>query len=87
MPLPLGCIQGSVCGPKFYNIYANDLSMMIPEGEPTLFADNSAVNLCGNDLPKLTQRMNTLIDNLSLWCKANKLYLNTEKNYMYACNQ
>ena len=46
-----------------------------------LYADDISILLSGSDLQKLVREMNTELELISEWFKANKLTLNIDKTY------
>ena len=84
----LGVIQGSKCGPLFYDIYANDISKICEEREYLMFADDTVLIYSGPNLDSLVENVNTRLDNITDWCKFNKLSLNSDKcKYMLVTNR
>ena len=75
----LGVIQGSRCGPLYYDVYSSDLKHLCSEEEFLMFADDTSLVYTGNDLPALTQHVNQRLSVISDWCKFNKLSLNGNK--------
>ena len=83
----LGVIQGSKCGPLFYDIYANDISKLCGEKEYLMFADDTVLVYTGTNLNDLILQVNSRLDTIADWCKFNKLSLNSEKcKYMVVSN-
>ena len=62
-----GVPQGSVLGPLFYIIYANDMAKIVRNCEVTLYADDSI------------SKMQEDINSLSNWCSTNGIMANTGK--------
>ena len=52
----LGIIQGSKCGPLFYDIYSNDLIFLCSSDENILFADDTCLVYTGESLELLVLR-------------------------------
>ena len=75
----LGVIQGSRCGPLYYDIYSSDLKHLCSEDEFLMFADDTSLIYTGTDLPALTEHVNQRLSVVSDWCKYNKLSLNGNK--------
>ena len=75
----LGVIQGSRCGPLYYDIYSSDIKNLCSDDEFLMFADDTCLVYTGNDLPALTEHVNKRLAVVSDWCKFNKLALNGNK--------
>ena len=74
-----GVAQGSVVGLLLFLIYTNDLLSHLKYSKAYHFADNTNITLSDSSPKTLTQRMNYDLRKLSMWLRANKLSLHTEK--------
>ena len=74
-----GMPQGSVLGPLFYIIYANDVSKIVKKCGVALYADDTVLYTANdnfvNSISKLQEDMNSLND----WCTRNGIKANTDK--------
>ena len=75
----IGVPQGSCLGPLFFNIYTNDMHNLFPNLTTTMFADDTILSKCGDDLQTLISDLNEELKKLNDWCNFNKLALNTDK--------
>ncbi len=75
-----GVPQGSILGPLLFLLYINDIVKTTPKLEFLLFADDTSIFLSGKDLKSMESTLNTELDNISNWLKANKLSLNIKKS-------
>ena len=83
MVVTCGVPQGSVLGPLLFIIYTNDLPINIKHAKSILFADDTTLYYSSKCIQDLYHTMNSELDILSDWFKANKLSLNAKKtNYM-----
>ena len=79
-----GIPQGSILGPLFFITYMNDIFHASKNLFNILYADDTSILLSGSDLQKLVHEMNTELELISEWLKANKLTLNIDKIYYMA---
>ena len=71
--------QGSVLGPKFFNIYLNDLFYLFDEISVCNLADDTTPYACDMDLPSLIRRLEQNIPSIIFWFDANFMALNEGK--------
>jgi hypothetical protein len=75
--------QGSILGPLLFLICINDLCNASNIVELILFADDTNIFFSHNNLPLLMNIINSEMNKLSEWFRANKLSINAKKsNYM-----
>ena len=74
-----GVPQGSVLGPLFYIIYANDLSNIVKNCEIALYADDTVLYTSSKNFDVSVNKLQEDIDSLSHWCKENGIMANTDK--------
>ena len=75
-----GVPQGSVLGPFLFLIYINDIYKSDPIAEFHLFADDTALFCANKNISQLKNNINTSLDNIANWLKANKFTLNMDKS-------
>ena len=74
-----GVPQGSILGPLFFLLYINDLNNVSTVVELILFADDTNLFMSHKDPVYLAASINSELNNLSAWFKANKLSFNLKK--------
>ena len=70
-----GVPQGSNLGPLLFLIYINDIHVFSPQVKFHLFADDTCIFHSSKDATTLQRDLNTSLENVSNWLKANKLTL------------
>ena len=77
--MKIGVPQGSSLGPLFFLIYSNDITLILENAKPDLYADDTTLYKSGNDIFELQNIMNKELNNILCWSNENKLLLNAEK--------
>ncbi len=79
-----GVPQGSILGPLLFILYMNDICYTSHLLNMILFADDTTVFYSNKNISALCDTMNTELQEVSNWFKANKLSLNAKKtNLMF----
>ena len=78
LPISTGVPQGSILGPLLFIIYINDLPAA-SKLKTVMFADDSNLIIKGKDLSILKNNLNTELEGINDFFKANKLKLNASK--------
>ena len=79
MTVTQGVPQGSVLGPLFYIIYANDLSKLVESCQIAMYADDTVLYTANRNFEKSVLDLQNDLDLLSDWCDVNGIRANTDK--------
>jgi len=77
--LNAGCVQGSVLGPKLFNIYCKDLKQHIGESHLVSYADDSYVTVKGKTLDELKQNIEQTLENHQNYMEEIGMVINKDK--------
>ena len=78
-PVTCGVPQGSILGPLLFLVYINDLPNCLNVASPRMFADDTSISVAAEKLVDLENTINSELNNLNCWLKANRLSLNITK--------
>ena len=76
-----GVPQGSVLGPLLFLLFINDLPKCLKHTSSNIYADDTAIYTCGNNLNEVRDQLQRDIENISRWFAENKLTVNSTKSY------
>ena len=79
MDITQGVPQGSVLGPLFYIIYANDLSVSLANCNLALYANDTVLYTASKNFGDSIEKLQADITALSKWCATNGIMANTDK--------
>ena len=82
----VGIPQGSVLGPLLFIIYCNDMPKLLKYCSSVIFADDTTIYHAGTNQTEVYRKMNSDLETLSDWFKANKLSVNASKLNMWFLN-
>ena len=74
-----GVPQGSVLGPLFYILYANDLSTLFKNCDIALYADDTVLYTVNDNFQDSVSDLQQDMDRLTVWCDKNGIMVNTNK--------
>ena len=74
-----GVPQGSVLGPLFYIVYANDLARVLKNCKVALYADDTVIYTANKSFDRSVANLQADIDALACWCSDNGISANTDK--------
>ena len=74
-----GIPQGSILGLLLFVVYMNDISQVILDSELAIYADDTAIYVAGDSMTDLQLKLQSDLDDIETWLRANKLTLNVKK--------
>ena len=81
-----GVPQGSVLGPLLFNIYINDLFLLLDDADIANYADDNTPFACGKSVAEVITQLQENFCKLSEWSKLNCLKLNDDKCHLLVSN-
>ena len=74
-----GIPQGSILGPLLFNIFINDIFLVVEKSDICNFADDNTLYSHGSNLPLILNNLEHDMKNLLYWFKINSLKANPGK--------
>ena len=74
--------QGGKLGPKFFNIYLNDMFFEFVNTQVCNIADDTTIFACGMELRNIIERLENDITSVIYWFSANFMVLNAPKCHL-----
>ena len=75
----LGVPQGSVLGPLLFNIYINDIFLLMNGTEICNYADDTTIYSCGYDIRNIIIKLEQDANHLATWFPEKYMKLNEDK--------
>ena len=79
-PCPIGVPQGSFLGPILFLLYVDEFPQYIGNQNCNIFADDAMIYSLGNDIKETEANLQSALDSLAPWYRANRLSINTNKS-------
>ena len=79
MDVTQGVPQGSVLGPLFYIIYANDIAQLVKHCKLALYADDTVLYTSNRNFEVSVLNLQRDINSLANWCETNGIQANTDR--------
>ena len=74
-----GVPQGSVLGPLFYIIYANDIAEVVGKCKIAMYADDTVLYMSHKNHEVAERAIKDDLNSLATWCERNSIMANTDK--------
>ena len=78
-PMRCGSPQGSSIGPLLWNMFQNDLTLHVENGNITMYADDHQLHVTGTNHEIVRQQLKTSSKQALIWYSINLLSANPEK--------
>ena len=77
--MSLGCPKGSLCGPLLWNLFQNDMTMLVKDTNLFMYAHDHQLYVTGSDYHTASSKLQYQGKLAMSWYRENSLLANTEK--------
>ena len=83
-----GIPQGPILGPLCFNLYVNDMPLIMQNVQVCMYADDTTLFCVGECKDSIEKNLQDALNSLTNWCHKNRMVINAKKSScMLICNR